>query len=446
MEINSTNTASMKHFSLSTTLAPTTATESDLTEDSFYTVKITFYVLIFALTLVGNGILIAAFLKFKHLRTPLNLLILNLSLCDTFMVFSIPIEIAHTKAGHFLLGVIGCKLLNPLSTMALTSASFTLLSIAIERYKVIRSPLKLKFTRRKSLVIIGVIHFTSLLSVIPYMLHLKLSNNQCTETWTLSARRIYTVYLFAIQYGIPLPVMMISYTISWLAILRHNLKTIKIIEGNKSKDADNSSSDTDSSNKVANLIENQPNNLVRKNFRRTKLSVKKISMNNCFRGGRQRSASKHLHFEASLKCQKQTKQTLKMFICVVTVFSICMLPNQITWMLLDFSGKGPDQILTHVFYFITFTNSICNPWIYGGINPVFRRAYKMMICKKLEGRRPGRRRRSSSVTMISRMASFTSNGNGDCDDSSSDQVQAFSRQQEANGKIVTKENSQPKSC
>lgn len=83
---------------------------------------------------------------------------------------------------------------------------------------------------------------------------------------------------------------------------------------------------------------------------------------------------------ASVKRMKQTQRTLRMFTCVVVVFAVCMLPNQITWIWMAFNGAHLNHVIYTVFYFLTYTNSVINPWIYGVVNPSFRNAYRQVFC------------------------------------------------------------------
>ena len=101
---------------------------------------------------------------------------------------------------------------------------------------------------------------------------------------------------------------------------------------------------------------------------------------------------------ASVKRMKQTRRTLRMFTCVVVVFAICMLPNQVTWIWMAFTGTHLNHVLYTVFYFLTYTNSVINPWIYGAVNPSFRKAYRKVFCcnPHITSTRNSPMRRSSS--------------------------------------------------
>ena len=106
---------------------------------------------------------------------------------------------------------------------------------------------------------------------------------------------------------------------------------------------------------------------------------------------------------ASMKRMRQTRRTLRMFTCVVVVFAICMLPNQITWIWMSYNdGVHLHHVIYTVFYFLTYTNSVINPWIYGAVNPSFRKAYrKVFTCKKRQViSRNDKARNSSKISSL----------------------------------------------
>ena len=106
---------------------------------------------------------------------------------------------------------------------------------------------------------------------------------------------------------------------------------------------------------------------------------------------------------ASMKRMRQTRRTLRMFTCVVVVFAICMLPNQITWIWMSYNdGVHLHHVIYTVFYFLTYTNSVINPWIYGAVNPSFRKAYrKVFTCKKRQViNRNDKARNSSKISSL----------------------------------------------
>ena len=105
---------------------------------------------------------------------------------------------------------------------------------------------------------------------------------------------------------------------------------------------------------------------------------------------------------ASVKRMKQTRRTLRMFTCVVVVFAVCILPNQVTWIWMAFNGAHLNHVVYTVFYFLTYTNSVINPWIYGAVNPSFRKAYRKVFCCQPHSdfKKNNPRRSSSKITYL----------------------------------------------
>ena len=92
-------------------------------------------------------------------------------------------------------------------------------------------------------------------------------------------------------------------------------------------------------------------------------------------------ADHHTRYNSQIAIErhKQTVKLLKLFISVVLVFAICMLPNQLTWLYFAFkkhAGESGDlgTIPVTVAYWLTYTNSVVNPIIYG-THSKFRRLY-----------------------------------------------------------------------
>ena len=82
--------------------------------------------------------------------------------------------------------------------------------------------------------------------------------------------------------------------------------------------------------------------------------------------------------ETSYIRHRQSVKTLKMFTVVVIVFACFALPNQLTWLLQDFSHLPP--IASYIFILFTYVSSVVNCWIYGGFNYGIRKAYMKTIC------------------------------------------------------------------
>ena len=75
---------------------------------------------------------------------------------------------------------------------------------------------------------------------------------------------------------------------------------------------------------------------------------------------------------------RQSIKILKMFSVVVIVFACFALPNQLIWLLHDFSHLP--VILSDIFILFTYVSPMVNCWIYGGFHRGIRKAYIRTIC------------------------------------------------------------------
>lgn len=346
-------------------------------------VSVNILIMIFAL--FGNGLLVVSILRSKKLRKRMSSkLVLNLSLCDITIVFvSITDTLVNLKLGYSPFGEIGCRTINPLSTLAIISGVLTLVMVSIERFVVVVYPFYYRSLKGKTFYAIGCSHLISFACVVPYSYHSTTVDGVCEETWPESSSKIYSWFLFLIQYAIPLPIMIIIYSYSWYTVKQQNDDMIRTSERQRSRA--NAIAEEDIAKAAYNLSKSKPRT------RRQSVFVKALhSLRH----------SPHYNSQLSIKRHKQTMHLLKTFITVVVVFAICMLPNQITWL----SGQEISEVWIEIAYWLTYTNSIMNPIIYG-LNPRFRGAYlrQIMFCLELccNKVRSGRLRSNSKSYMSS---------------------------------------------
>eukprot|EP00794_Sanderia_malayensis_P011823 gene11823-13047_t len=201
----------------------------------FHILKNIFYFVICFVSVSSNTILITILLRFEHLRTTSNIFILNLALCDvTTVLVSIPFAVAIEESPlSYPFGYAGCKLLMPTATAAINSAAFTLLLIAVERFYAIIYPMRARMQSCKTkCIVLFVLHGLSIASVVPYSFHqsYKQTNDTstCMEEWPSNGEQGFTLFLFSIQYAIPLSLIVVLYSISWNAIRKQNRVIIKM--------------------------------------------------------------------------------------------------------------------------------------------------------------------------------------------------------------------------
>lgn len=320
--------------------------------------KFTVYVIIFLFSLTGNTLVILSVILFKRLKTVPNIFIANLAACDLVTtVSSIPFDLPAEELGYWPYGAFMCKILWPLATFSTTSAVFTLLAISADRYGALLHPLnfRYKITRRKCSFVMCFVYFLAATAVSPYLVFLKLFPPeepglmpQCGEDWPeLRLRKSYTVFLFVIQYGIPLVIMCYIY-IRLGCLLQQNTRKASAMS------------------------------LEKKPLQSPHRKISQFSTN---------SGSSLRNRQSSMQRRKeQNDKTVKMFLVIVMIFLVFMLPNQILWILYDFgNSQGLNDhinLIAFVCRAFTYTNSVLNALVYGAWNNNFRRAFKAIIhCK-----------------------------------------------------------------
>lgn len=324
--------------------------------------EITVNTLIMVFAVFGNLLIILSIVKNKRIRNTFsNVLVLNVAFSDIILVLSsIPTDMAIEELGYFPFGSVGCKLINPLSTYSINVMAMLLVFIAIERFLAIVFSVSTTSWRKTKISALIATHLIAIATIIRYSRMSVLMNETgtpyCKESWSHTSSRAYTVFLFLIQFAIPLPIIVVLYCMSWRVIQKNNKETIRVMSKLLQNDSNRSSQEE------------------KKQFRKSRFSV-------FFH----RKSETYLN-ASSIARHKQTMQTLKMFTAVVVIFAICMMPNQITWFYMSFRPSPLNLIVEKFFYWLTYSNAVLNPWIYAGFNPHFKNAYKATIKRFITNR------------------------------------------------------------
>ena len=307
---------------------------------------------IFVFAVIGNGylIFILARVERKHRRL-IDSLTIHLAAMDLLLVISSIPEILITEAfSTFKFGWVGCKTIHPISTLAVTSSVLTLLVISYERYRASEAQTSVFTRRRNRTILIFIIDLLSCIVVLPYILTLTYiddgssSSATCIESWKRRSRKIYTLFLFNVQYGIPALWMIVFYYLSWNNIwstfqLISNSMTDKICERKLDSTREKCGGDFKIFNKL------------RKKQKLRKEGIRKEPQG-----------------KALLKRHLQFKRITKKFTIILLVFLIFSLPNQIVWLYIDFFTDGNalfNENIINISYMLTFANCVLNPLVYG---------------------------------------------------------------------------------
>ncbi|XP_011496705.1 PREDICTED: opsin, ultraviolet-sensitive [Ceratosolen solmsi marchali] len=115
------------------------------------------YILFTFIALLGNGIVIWIFCSAKSLRTPSNMFVVNLAICDFMMMIKTPIFIYNSFNTGFALGHLGCQIFAFIGSLSGIGAAMTNAAISYDRYSTIAHPLDGKLSRGQVMLFIVLI-------------------------------------------------------------------------------------------------------------------------------------------------------------------------------------------------------------------------------------------------------------------------------------------------
>ena len=286
--------------------------------------KLFFSAIIFLISVIGNTLVCTVIVRRYRMRTVTNCFILNLAVADLAITcicipFDIPVQENNYKWPY---GSLVCKLLYPLQTMAMLASIFTLMAVSLNRYWAIVYPLQNQMTKSHAKGFIFVIWLLSALFTLPYILVLRLDEEtvSCKEHWPVnpSYRKAYTLSLFLVEYLVPLTVISLVY----LKIALEMRKCIK--------------------------------------KRKTSCTNRDLSKSH----------------------QMEKKRVVRMLVVVTALFAVCVLPNNIMWLWLDFGNGGEYRHfwdVVAVTNIILFANSAANPIAYTICHDNFREEFRHYV-------------------------------------------------------------------
>uniref|UniRef100_A0A8C8I6N6 Neuropeptide FF receptor 1 n=1 Tax=Oncorhynchus tshawytscha TaxID=74940 RepID=A0A8C8I6N6_ONCTS len=294
------------------------------------------YLFIFLLCMVGNVLVCLIVLGNRRMRTVTNLFILNLAVSDLLVgIFCIPTTLVDNLITGWPFTNTVCKLSGLVQGMSVAASVFTLVAIAVDRFRCIVYPFQPKLTLLVAKATIAMIWVLAVVIMCPsaaaltveevadhYMVYSQNYNMtyplySCYENFAdPKMRKVYTTVLFAHIYLVPLTLITVMYG-------RIGVKLYtSVVSSREPQDA---------------------------------ISQKKIKV-------------------------------IKMLIVVALLFMLSWLPLWTLMLLTDYGGLGEEQLelLTgYIFPFahwLAFSNSSVNPIIYGYFNENFKRGFQA-VCQ-----------------------------------------------------------------
>uniref|UniRef100_A0A8C6TLB6 Neuropeptide FF receptor 1 n=1 Tax=Neogobius melanostomus TaxID=47308 RepID=A0A8C6TLB6_9GOBI len=309
------------------------------------------YFFIFVLCMAGNILVCLIVLENRRMRTVTNLFIFNLAISDLLVgIFCVPTTLVDNLITGWPFSNPVCKMTGFVQTVSVSASVFTLVAIAIERFRCIVYPLQPKPTIVVAKVSIALIWLLAVAISLPTVMALTVRhvpnhymvlggdfNNSipfysCYENFTNpKMSKVYTAVLFTHIYLLPLTFITLMYGSIGVKLY---------------------------SSVVANREPQQAAGTVQARCRRNR---------------QQRISQKKI-------------RVIKMLIVVALLFLLSWLPLWTLLMMADFAGLDRDQIdllASYIFPFahwLAFSNSSINPIIYGYYNENFKRGFQA-VCK-----------------------------------------------------------------
>ena len=343
------NTTEVIALTSQTAAAPPTTGAVDI-------VMVTFFGVICILGLFGNGLVMWAILRYRHMRTVSNWFIFNLSIAYSLFLLGLPLAITTALTKEWVFGDVMCRIYFIETSINQVTGAFTLTMMSLDRFIAVCFPLAAINLRnmRYAGVAIAVIWLTSLLFISPIVLFAQIADNgrggfTCTVVWPSASAvlgsRIYTTYTLLLSFAVPVALICVFY-----ALIVARLRRQSAVSSNKNR-------------------------------------------------------------------KDQTTKVTKLVGLVISVFVGCWLPFLVMqiYLIVNMGRKGFAVGLTfkrvfQAFTVLSYANSAINPLIYAFNNHQFRATFKMAFgMQSADEQLDGRSRAPENITLM------TKGGKEECD-------------------------------
>uniref|UniRef100_F1L766 Neuropeptide Y receptor type 1 n=1 Tax=Ascaris suum TaxID=6253 RepID=F1L766_ASCSU len=311
------------------------------------------YSVIFVLGVIGNTFVIFLTLRHRKLQTVQNMFILNLAGADLVVcIFSLPITPITNVYKNWYFGSTMCHGLPWMQGIAVFIGTFSLCAISIDRYLMVTLPTKKIIDKTRSIWITAILWTLSIIFTLPYAMYMDvivvdgICGQFCTEKWPDSGlRRTYTIFVFIVQFIIPLIIMFICYYKIFDQLKKRTTKKIKQIR--------------ERSVVLASALACTPNQVASH-----ALAEKDTK-----------------EFQDRLRCElvANARRNTILLVSMVVMFAIAWLPHNIVSLLMEFDERifERDDGVNIIYLFnlfthsVAMTNNVSNPILYALLNPLF---------------------------------------------------------------------------
>ncbi|XP_045182818.2 cholecystokinin receptor-like [Mercenaria mercenaria] len=347
------------------------------------------YLVVLMLAGISGNILICYYYGFKSRRSSDNMFILSVAMYDlTLCTLSIPIEIVDIRLFYNFPYASACKVMRFVNYFTAIGSAFTLIVIAIDRYRKICRPFKKQFKNKEAKIACGIsIPFSLLLSWPAAIFYTSVPSNVQTEDGielqgfdcTTTREASYKIYLwifngfFLLAFIISTIILFVLYSLVGRAIYKHNKAQIKYTRPKSPYSHTVESHMTENNSPKVNVNKRKTNRetegVIEAHSTRSEIHSK-IDPN---------KPKEHVSV-------KTMKFTTVMFV-ITTVFIVSFLPHLVLSLWRAFQGTYDWETLSDAGLVALqiglrsyFLNSAINPLTYGLFNSKFRAFFYMTFC------------------------------------------------------------------
>lgn len=286
----------------------------------FKVCKYALYGAIFLVSFVGNSFVCVVVWKKAGMKTVMNYFLVNLAAADlAFTLICIPFDLpVQENQNRWPFHESLCMAIFPLQTMCAFASVFTLTAISLSRYHAVVYPMKRQLNLPVTRVLICLIWLASFIFVVPYSLVLHVN----PETQQCEENWPEPASMYRRTYTVS--IFVVQYLIPLVIVFWAYVKIY---------------------------------------FELSKSSAR------YHQGQRDEHAL-------------ETRKVFRMAIAVTVFFAICMLPNHVVWLIMDFTQS--DSIAGCSSWLVianlcVFANSACDPIVYTVFHEKYRKEFRRFV-------------------------------------------------------------------
>ena len=197
---------------------------------------LTFYVVVFCGSFIGNSLVILLVYKniHKKMRTTMNLFVVNMAISDLLTTMLEPLDMAIFVAGEWPIdrestaGFVGCLLLHGVWYLSSGVSLLSLVAIAVDRFWAVFFPTKRPLTTRRPSVVLTAIWLISIAFMLPILTETRVTDE--TKSGTLTCipcfKKSFVYYhatYFAVFGGLTIIVILILYPAILIKLWRRKI-------------------------------------------------------------------------------------------------------------------------------------------------------------------------------------------------------------------------------